>query len=235
MCVLPVLFNKFPNNKVIIVCVNPNYYVSLFFLESSWGKAVYFYAYRNREFSTDADYSAQQYILGRPKLFGISLPNFFVYSFIIHKKPLTASPVPVNRKLVSSHTDVKATKIAQGQFWTVFIYQLRLLAVNEAYPIEFVAKFWINAAKISLLGPSFLRVLKQNLTHATIQNKRFTSRCFVWSWKSLPCTLACSRIIQIWYGIDRSIGENNKACSVRMQFRRSGGSLYISQLYFQMA
>ena len=62
VCVLPVLFNNFPNNKVIIVCVNPNYYVSLFFLESSWGKAVYFYAYRNREFSTDADYSAQQFI-----------------------------------------------------------------------------------------------------------------------------------------------------------------------------
>ena len=52
------------------------------------------------------------------------------------------------------------------------------------------------------------------------------------SWKSFPCTLACSRIIQIWYGIDRSIGENNKACSVRMQFRRSGGSfLYLSALF----
>ena len=39
------------------------------------------------------------------------------------------------------HTYVKATKIAQGQFWTVFFYQLRLIAVNEAYTIKFVAKF----------------------------------------------------------------------------------------------
>ena len=76
------------------------------------------------------------------------------------------------------HTDVKAKKIAQGQFWTVFFYQLRLIAVNEAYPIRFVAKVWVIAAKIILLEPSFLRVLKKNLTHATIQNKRFTS---LWS------------------------------------------------------
>ena len=46
----------------------------------------------------------------------------------------------VNR-VVGVHTYVKAMKIAQGQFWTVFFYQLRLIAVNEAYTIKFVAEF----------------------------------------------------------------------------------------------